>query len=155
MVEDQQQEVNEIQQGENQQQLAVDESQQLPGESQQLPTVEEVVQLPPTAEQNQHEATGEECQQAAEGESQPGPSRSKKHKVTKSDKAQKDISIIIEKIKQQEEMKTTIIELEYKELDCERKHLHWQLCLFCSGSPDCYYSLVAMYFLLEIFTLVA
>lgn len=127
-AENQQEEEEGIQQGENQEPIAVGESQQLSGESQQQPIVDEVAQLSPPAEQNQREATGEECQQAAEEENQPGPSRPKRRKLTKSDKAQKDISVMIEKItKQQEEMKSTIIELEDRRAESEAEQSRREL----------------------------
>ena len=131
-VEDQQdeeiQQEEEIQQGECQQPLAVDADQQLAGESQQLLTVEEVSQQPPPVEQNQQRATEEECQHGAEGESQPGPSRPKRHKVTKLDKAHKDISIMTEKItKQQEDMKHTMMELEDRRAEREAEQSRREL----------------------------
>ena len=87
-VDCQQEEEKEIQQDENQQPHTEEENQQPLAEeqSQQLPTAEEVAQQSPTV-QSQHKDTNQECQQTNE-EDQPGPSRRKRRKITKSDRAQ-------------------------------------------------------------------
>ena len=104
---------------ENQQPLAVEQSQQLLRDSQQLPTAEEVPQQPPTEQNQQLEDTNQECQHTAE-EDQPGPSRRKRRKITKSDRAQKDISTMMERLaKQQDEMKATLMQLEERRAERE------------------------------------